>query len=86
MGRHFQYKVDVFFKEIVLDCPIKMSFILNFKKEVAHMLMHSNAFSVHQILKMKLPTQSSLKKKKKISAQLPDHLNDSELFELVKTV
>ena len=84
VARHFQYKVDVFFKEIVLDCPIKMSFILNFKKEVAHMRMHSNGFSVHQILKMKLPTQSSLKKKK-ISAQLPDHLNDSQLFELVKT-
>ena len=71
MARHFQYKVDVFFKEIVLDCPIKMSFILNFKKEVAHMRMHSNGFSVHQILKMKLPTQSSLKKKNKCAVARP---------------
>ena len=36
VARHFQYKVQVFFKEIVLDGPLKqntMHYILSFKKE-----------------------------------------------------
>ena len=54
-----------------------MLFVLNFKKGIAH--IHLHGYSLHQILKMKLPTYSSLRK------QLLDHLNDPEFLELVKT-
>ena len=40
-------------------------------------------FSTHQIFKTKLRTLDSLRKK--INAQLPDHLKYPELFELFKT-
>ena len=58
-----------------------MSLALNFKKEVAHMFIHSYGFSMHQILKMKLP--EFIEKTKK--AQLRDYLNYLKLFELIKT-
>ena len=38
---------------------------------------------MHQILKIKPPTSSSLRKQ--LLQNLSDHLNDLELFELVKT-
>ena len=62
MARHFQYKVEVFFKEITLDDPLgKTKYYamrLNFKKGAAHMSIHSYGFSMYQIFKMKLPTLS----------------------------
>ena len=45
------------------------------------MFIHSYGFSMHQILKMKLP--EFIEKTKK--AQLRDYLNYLKLFELVKT-
>lgn len=59
-----------------------MLYVLNFKIGVAHISIHFYRFLMHQTLKMKLPTQSLLRKK--INAQLLDHLNDPELFELLR--
>ena len=63
VARHFQYKVDVFFKEImldILDCPLgKTNYYANrteFQKGAAHMSIQLYGFSMHQILKMKLST------------------------------
>ena len=58
-----------------------MLFVLNFKKGAAHMSIHLYRFSMHQINE----TAYVEFIEKTISAQLPDHLNDPELFELVKT-
>ena len=58
VARHFQYKVEVFFKEILLDDPLEkkiMLFVLNFKKKVAHMSINLYGFSMHQKLKNKQP-------------------------------
>ena len=60
-----------------------MQYVLNFKKGVAHMSILLYGFSVHQIFRIRQPTSTLLRKQ--INAQLPNHLNDSELFELVKT-
>ena len=63
VARHFQYKVDVFFKEImldILDCPLgKTNYSpirTEFQKGTAHMSIQLYGFSMHQILKMKLST------------------------------
>ena len=60
VARHFQYKVEALFKEIVLDGPLGgggggqniMLYALNFKTGVAHMSIHLYGFSMHQMLKM----------------------------------
>ena len=68
LARLFQYKVEAPFKEIIIDCPVLlrkqniMLFLLNFKKGVAHTFIHLHGFSIHQILKKKLPTQRLLRK------------------------
>ena len=59
-----------------------MLYVLNFKKEQAHMSICLYGFSMHEIFKMYLPTLSILRKT--INNQLPDHLKDPELLELVK--
>ena len=62
VGMHFQYKVVVFFKEIILDGPLEKikdyAIRVEFQEPflVAHMFIHSNRFLTHQILKMKLST------------------------------
>ena len=67
VARHFPYKVELFFKEIILDGSLgktkaKMLYALNFKKRVAHTSIHLYGFSVHQIFKMRMPTLSLLRK------------------------
>ena len=82
----FSTKLKYIFKEIILEDPFgenkNMLFLLNLKIEVAHMSIHSYEFSMHQKLKMRLPTYSSLRKE---IGQFPDQVNDPRLFEIVKT-
>ena len=58
-----------------------MLYVLKFKKGVAHISIRLYRFSMHQILKMKLARIEFIEKT--VNAQLPDHLKDPELFELV---
>ena len=63
VARHIQYKVELFFEEIIPDGSLEkqnMLYVLNFKKRVVHMSIHSYGFSMHQMLKIKLPTLSLL--------------------------
>ena len=66
VARHFQYKVEIFFKEIILDGPLGkrkiVLYVLNFKKGIAHMFIRLYGFSIDQIFKIKLPTLSLLRK------------------------
>ena len=66
VAKHFQYKVEVLFKVIILDGhwgkKNLMLYISNFKKGAAHMSIRLYGFSMHQIFKMKLPTLSLLRK------------------------
>ena len=66
VARHFQYRVEVLFKEIILDGPLGKTkyylYALNFKKGVAHTFIRSYGFLTDQILKLKLPTLSLLTK------------------------
>ena len=67
MAKHFQYKVELFFKDTILDDPLGkkniMLYVLNFKKGVAHVTIFLYGFSMHQILKMKLPILNLFRKK-----------------------
>ena len=66
VSRHFQYKGEVFFKGTILDGTSGKtkyySVRIEFKKNLTHMSVHLYGFSMHQILKMKLLTWSSLRK------------------------
>ena len=66
VARHFQYKVLKYSKKshlmVLWGKQNIMLFVLNFKKGVAHMSIHLYGFAMHQILKMKLPRESSLRK------------------------
>ena len=56
---HFQHKIEVFFKGNIVDGPLGKKntlHVLIFKKGVAHMIICSYGFIMHQILKMKLHT------------------------------
>ena len=59
MTRHLQYKVEVFFKEIILDGPFGITkyyaIRIELKKGVTHISICLHGFSIDQILKMKLP-------------------------------
>ena len=56
----FNAKLKYFSKKLYLmvlwEKQNIMLFVLSFKKGVAHMSIHLYGFSMHQILKMKLPT------------------------------
>ena len=58
VARHFQYKVQVFFKELILDnLQVKQSIMLyayNFKKEEAHMYILLFRYLMYQQLKINL--------------------------------
>ena len=87
MPRHFQDKVEEFLKKsnlmVLWGKQNTMLFVLNFKKEVAHMV-HSfiwifNAPNIeNEVVYIEFIGKT-------INAQLPHHLNDPDLFELVKT-
>ena len=87
VARHFQYKVEVFFKEIIIDSPLGKTkyYAIRIKsKEGSSPHVHSfiwilNAPDIqNEAAYIKVIEQT-------INAPLPDPLNDPELFELVKT-
>ena len=60
MARLFQYKVEVFFEEIVLDGPLgKTKYYairIEFQERASPMSIRLYRSSMHEMLKMKLPT------------------------------
>ena len=87
VARHFQYKVEVFFEEIILDGHLRKTkyytICIEFQ-ERGSPYVHSfiwifNAPNIEN-------TAAYIEFIEKIiNAQLPDHLNDLELFDLLKT-
>ena len=85
VARHFQYKVEVFFKEIILDGPlgktkyyaIGIEFQEGGSPHVYSFIWIFNAPNIEN--------QSAYIEliQKTINAQLPNHLKDLQLFELV---
>lgn len=57
-------------------------YVLNFKEEVVHEPIRLYCFSMHHIENQDAYTKFI---EEMINAQIADHLNDPELFELVKT-
>ena len=86
MARHFQYKVEVFFKELILDGPLgkpKYAIRIEFQgRGSPHVHSFIWIFNAPNIENEAAYIEFI---KKTISTQLPDHLNDPELFELGKT-
>ena len=58
-ARHFQYKVEVFLKEIIVDVPMdkKKYFALDieFQKRGAVISIRLHKFSIQQITKIRMP-------------------------------
>ena len=87
MARHFQCEVEVFFKEIILDDLLGKAqfyaFCIEFKERGSpHVRSFIWIFNAPNIENEAAYIQFI---EKTINAQLLDHLNDPELFELVKT-
>ena len=87
MARCFQYKVEVFFKEIVLDGPLtktKYYTIHTEFQEIDSPHVHSFIWIFNSPnIENEAPYIEFIEKT--INAQLPDYLNDPELFDLAKT-
>ena len=62
VARHFQYEVEVFFKEIVLDGTLGKIKSYAIRNEFQERCSSFIWILMHQILKSKLPTQRSLSK------------------------
>ena len=77
MTRHSQYKVEVFFKEIILDGPLgktKYAICIEFQKRGSpHVHSFIWLFNAPNIENEAAYIESI---EKTINAQLPDHLND----------
>ena len=59
MARRFRYKVEVFFKEIVLDGPLGKTKYHDIRiefQEMGSLHVHLYEFSMHQTFRMKLST------------------------------
>ena len=87
VARHFQYKVEVFFKEIILDGPLgktKYAIRIEFQKRGSpHVHSFIWIFNAPNIENEATYIEFI---EKTINVQLPDHFNDPELFELVKFI
>ena len=87
VSRHFQYKGEVFFKETILDgtsgktkyYSVRIEFQEKSNPHVCSFIWIFNAPNIENEASYMEFTE------KAINAQLPDHLNNSELFELVNT-
>ena len=86
MARHFQYKVEVFFREIIFDGPLGKT------KYYATHIEFQERGSPHVLSFIWSFNAPNIENKagfidfveKTINAQLPKHLNDPEPFQLVK--
>ena len=86
LARHFQYKVEVFFKQIILDGPLgktKYYAICIEFEERGSPHVHSFIW-IFNAPNIQNETAYIEFIKKTINAQLPDHLKDPEIFELIK--
>ena len=87
LAEHFQYKVEVFFKEIILDGPFRKTKYYAIRIE----FQESGSPHVHSFIWIfnapNIENEATYIEviEKTINAQLPDHLNEPELFELVQT-
>ena len=87
MARHFRYKVEVFFNEIILDGPLGKtkyySICIEFQERSSpHIHSFIWIFNAPSIENEAAYIEFI---EKILNAHLPGHLNDSELFELDKT-
>ena len=76
--RHFQYKVKVFFKEIILDCPLEKTKYCPIRTEFQERgKPHVHSF-IWIFIAPNIQNQVAYIEfiEKTINAQLPDHLND----------
>ena len=86
VARHFQYKAEIFFKDIIIDGPLG-------KTKYALRIESQERCSPHVHSFIWIPNAPNIKNEaayvkfieQTINAQLPDPLNDPDLFELVKT-
>ena len=87
VARHFQYKVEVFFKDIILDGPLGKTKCYTIRIE----FQERGSPHVHSFIWILSPPNIRDETayinfiEKTINAQLPYPQNNSELFELVKT-
>ena len=86
VARHFQYKVEVFFKDIILDGPLGKTKYYAIRIE----FQERSSPHVHSFIWILNPPNiqdeaAYISFIEKTNAQLPDPQNDSEHFELVKT-
>ena len=81
--RHFQQKVKVFLKEIILDGPLGKTKYYAIRIDSPHVHSFIWIFSAPNIENEAAYIEFT---EKTINAQLLDHLSDSELSELVKTL
>ena len=87
MARHFQYKFKAFFKEIILDGPLRKTKYYAIpieSKERGNSHVHSFIWIFNGPNIGNKAAYIELIEKTKY-APLREHLNDLELFELVKT-
>ena len=84
---HFQYKLKYFSKKSYLMVHWGKEnvtlYILKIKKWVYHTFIHSHGFLTHQIIENEAAYIEVFEKT--IHAQLSDHLNDPERFDLFRT-
>ena len=83
VARHFQYKVEVFFKQIIIDGPLLKTkyyaICIEFQERGSpHVHSFKWIFNAPNIENGAVYIEFL---KKTIHVQLPDHLNDPELFE-----
>ena len=84
MARHFQYKVELFFKEIILDGPLEEN-----KYGIRITFQERGSPYVHSFIWIfnapNIESEAAYIEfiEKTVNAQLPDDLNYPDLFELV---
>ena len=87
VARHFQYKVELFFKEIIIDGPLgkRRYYALRIRFQERRSPQFHLFIWIH--IAPNIQNEAAYIKfiEQTINAQLPDALNDSKLFELVKT-
>ena len=87
VARHFQYKIEVFFKKIIIDGPLGKTKYYAKRSE----FQERSGPHVHSFMWIlnapKIQNEAAYIKffEQTINAQLPDPLNNPKLFELVKT-
>ena len=85
--RHFQYKVEVFFEEIIIDGPLGKTKYYAIRIEFQEWgIPHVHSF-IWIFNAPNIQNEAAYIKfiEQTINGQLPDSVNDPELFELVKT-